>query len=446
MSTSHFTRRGVIGAGVGVGAVGALSACGDSSTPSGPKAPAASGDGGAEGYDGPAVTLQYWNGLTGGDGPIMKKLVAKFMTENKNIKVVTTAIAWADFFQKLPAAVSNGKGPEVALMHVSDIPTMAARRVIQPLDDVIKALKLTKEDFPATAWDATIVNDVQYAMCLDLHPAGLFYNKTVLEKVGLDPEKPPTTKDEFMSILDTCKSKGVQGYWTSALSVGGLVAQSVIFQNGGYMEDETGTKTGFGDQAAIDAITFFKSLIDQGYSPKNAAGDADWVSFQNDKAAFMINGPWMVTPCKEITKLKWGAAPMPFLGTKTAEKTWGGSHCFTLPVQRTQDANKQKASRVFLNWMGNNSVDWAEAGMVPARASVRESEGFKKYKEVVEFEKMANWIQFPPLKPGVADAETSWTPAVSNAMLGKKPIDVALKEAAATGDKVLEANKKKYGY
>ncbi|WP_051139716.1 ABC transporter substrate-binding protein [Aestuariimicrobium kwangyangense] len=442
--TTSLSRRGLLGAGVGGSAALGLSACGGSSSPGKAGPTAASGSGGAEGYDGPEVTLQYWNGLTGGDGPIMKKLVGEFMKANPKIKVVTTAIAWADFFQKLPAAVSNGKGPEIALMHVSDIATMGARKVIQPIDDVIKGLNLSESDFPSNVWKAAFYNNDQYAMPLDLHPAGLYYNTTVMEKVGLDPTKPPTTKDEFMAALDACKSKGVQGYWVSALSVGGLVAQSMIFQNGGYMEDETGTKTGFGDQAAIDAITFFKSLIDGGYSPKNAAGDADWVSFQNDKAAFMINGPWMVTPCKEISKLKWGCAPVPILGKD--QKTWGGSHCFTLPVQKSNDANKQKAARVFLNWMGNHSVGWAEAGMVPARTSVRDSEEFKKYSEVTQFEKMIDWVQFPPLKPGVADAESEWGPAVSNAMLGKKPVDVALKEAAVKGDKILAANQKKYGY
>jgi multiple sugar transport system substrate-binding protein len=29
-------------------------------------------------YDGPKVTLSYWNGFTGGDGPFMQDLVDKF--------------------------------------------------------------------------------------------------------------------------------------------------------------------------------------------------------------------------------------------------------------------------------------------------------------------------------------------------------------------------------
>ncbi|NIK61535.1 ABC transporter substrate-binding protein [Kribbella shirazensis] len=434
-------RRTLFGAVAGVGAGLALSACGGTSGP--PQAGPATGKGGAEGYDGPNVELQYWNGLTGGDGPIMKKLAQKFMDANPKIKITTTSIAWADLFQKLPAAVQSGRAPDVCLMHTGDIATNAARRVVQPIDDVVAGAKLSAADYAEQVWKASFYQDKQYAIPLDIHPAGLYYNKKVLTQVGADPTKPPTTMDEFMAVLDKCKSKGVKGYWVSALSVGGLVAQSMIFQNGGYMISDDGAKTGFGDQPAIDAITFFKSLIDKDYSPKNAAGDGDWVSFSNSKAAFMINGPWMVTPCKQAKGLEWGCAPIPVLGSK--EQTWAGSHCFTLPRQVNQDQNKATAARVFVNWMSQNSVGWAEAGMVPARKSVRESADFEKYTEVKQFEKMIDWAHFPPNVPGAGDTDPEWTKAISLAVTGKKPIDQALKDAAQKGDQILAANQKKYG-
>ncbi|TDO55072.1 multiple sugar transport system substrate-binding protein [Kribbella sp. VKM Ac-2571] len=434
-------RRTLLGAVAGAGAGLALTACGGTSGP--PQAGPATGKGGAEGYDGPNVELQYWNGLTGGDGPVMKKLAQKFMDAHPKIKVTTTSIAWADLFQKLPAAVQSGRAPDVCLMHTADIATNAARRVVQPIDDVVAGAKLSADDYAELVWKATFYQDKQYAIPLDIHPAGLYYNKKVLTQVGADPTKPPTTKDEFMAVLDKCKSKGVKGYWVSALSVGGLVAQSMIFQNGGYMISDDGAKTGFGDQPAIDSITFFKSLIDKDYSPKNAAGDGDWVSFSNSKAAFMISGPWMVTPCKQAKGLEWGCAPIPVLGSK--EQTWAGSHCFTLPRQTNQDKNKATAARVFVNWMSQNSVGWAEAGMVPARKSVRESADFAQYTEVKQFEKMIDWAHFPPNVPGAGDTDPEWTKAISLAVTGKKPIDQALKDAAQKGDQILAANQKKYG-
>lgn len=442
--TTSFTRRSLLGGALGLAATAAgLSACSPGSASRPGQEASVAGGGGSEGYDGPPVELAFWNGLTGGDGPIMRKLISQFNSEHSNIKVSMTAIAWADYFQKLPAAVSNGKAPEIGLMHADDLATNAARQVITPMDDVAEALKLSESDFPKIAWVGGLYQGKRYGIPLDVHPAGLFYNKNVLEKVGADPDKPPATGDELMAILDQCKSKGIQGMWTSALSVNGLASQTTVYQYGGVMVNDDGATVGFGDQPAQDAIAWWKGLIDSGYSPKNAAADGDFVSFTNDKAAFMINGPWNTTPLNALPKLKWGAAPVPNIGGTQA--TWAGSHQFVLPRQQKVDENKAVASRVFVNWISQQSLGWADAGMVPARNSVREDPEFQQKGAVLEFAKELDYIHFVPPIPGVNDVLPEWTTATSNAMLGKQPINQALPAAAEKANKILAANQKKYG-
>jgi len=444
MTTSFsISRRSLLGGALGAAAVAGLSACSPGSAGAPGQEASVSGGGGAEGYDGPPVELAFWNGLTGGDGPIMRKMISQFNAEHANIKVTMTAIAWAEYFQKLPAAVSNGKAPEIGLMHADDLATNAARQVISPMDDVAAALKLTEKDFAPIAWNGGLYQDKRYGIPLDVHPAGLFYNKTVLEKAGADPEKPPTTGDELMAILDQCKSKGIQGMWTSALSVNGLSSQTTVYQFGGKMVSDDGLTAEFGQEPAQKAISWWKGLIDNGHSPKNAAADGDFVSFTNDKAAFMINGPWNTTPLTALKKLKWGAAPVPNIGGE--QLVWAGSHQFVLPRQQTVDANKAIASRVFVNWISQQSLTWATAGMVPARVTVLEDPEFAKMGPVTEFAKELDYIRFVPPIPGVNDVLPEWVTATSEAMLGKKPVDVALPEAAEKANKILAANQKKYG-
>lgn len=436
------TRRGLLGAGAGLAAGLGLAACSPGSAGKPGQAAPATGDGGAAGYDGPAVTLAFWHGLTGGDGPIMKKLCDKFTQEHPNVKITTTAIPWADYYQKLPAAVSNGKGPDVGIMHVDNLATNAARNVVQPLDDVAKALGLTEDDFSPVVWQAGVYKDVRYGIPLDMHPAGLYWNKTVFEKAGVDPETPPTDLDSFMDVLDKAKSKNIQGFWVSPAGASWLLSQSIVFQNGGFLADPAGDRAGFGDEPAVKAITWLKSLIDQGYSPKNVAGDGDSTAFQNDKAAMMFNGPWMTTPLGENSKLKWGAAELPVLGANKG--AWANSHQFVLARQIKPDENKATASRVFVNWISQQSLSWADAGMVPARKSVREQPEFQKKGYVLEFAKALDYATLTPPVPGVGDINTEWNTAVNNALLGKGDPATLLKEAAGKADKILAANKKKY--
>ena len=102
-----FTRREFlsVGAMAGAGLV-IMSGCGGSTSPQ-------TGGGGA-GYSGPSVELDFWNGLTGGDGPYMIKLIERFNSQNENIKVKMSAIEWDVFYQKLPTSVVAKNPPNLA--------------------------------------------------------------------------------------------------------------------------------------------------------------------------------------------------------------------------------------------------------------------------------------------------------------------------------------------
>ena len=439
---SQFGRRSLLGGAVAAG-FGLVAACGPGSSGR-PGQAAPKGDGGSEGYSGPAVELAFWHGLTGGDGPIMKELTARFSKEFPKITIKQQAIAWEQYYEKLPAAVSQGKGPDIAIMHIDRVPTNAARRVIQPLDDVNDALGLGEGDYVPIAWQAGQYDGQHWSVPLDIHCAGLYYNKKTMEKVGLDPENPPTDEDEYLSALDAAKSKGVQGMWVSALSAPGLLCQTLLYQFGGQMVAKDGSALEFASDAGIKAVEWLKMLIKEGYSPPKAAADGDVVSFQNDKSLFMFNGSWMVTPLNDVKKLEWGAAVVPNIGGTDA--VWSGSHQMVLPDNRGgADKNRSDAGRVFLNWLSKHSLDWADAGQVPARNDVREDPKFADKGPVVEFAKQLDYINFTPPIPGITDCLVDWAPAVSAAMLGQKDTATALGEAQEKGNKILQQNKEKYG-
>ena len=61
---------------------------------------------------------------------------------------------------------------------------------------------------------------------------------------------------------------------------------------------------------------------------------------------------------------------MPKIGDSDA--VWANSHNFYISKQGAADENKLQASKVFIDWMSKHSADWAGAGMIPARKSVRE--------------------------------------------------------------------------
>jgi len=431
----------LLSAGAGAGIV--LAGCGGGPQ-SNPAVQGQGGGGGGKEYNGPKVDLAFWNGFTGGDGPYMQKLVAEFSANEKNINVAMNTVDWTEYYQKVPAAVRAGKGPDLGIMHIDQLATNAARGVIIPLDDVANALKLKASDFAPIVWEAGIYNNHRYGIPLDMHPLGLYYNKGVMEKAGLDPEKPPQTKDDYMAALEQMKGKGIQGFWVSPLPFTGvLIWMSLIRQFGGDLYNDDATKATFNSDAGVDALSWMVDVVKQGYSPKNLAQDAEFTAFQNDKNAFMWNGIWNINPLGAVKGLEWGAAPLPQIGTEKA--AWSNSHNFVIMNKPGQDPNKIQASKVFINWISKKSIEWAKAGQVPARKEVRDSQDFKSLTWQSEFAKEVPYIRFVPPVPGIADVElASFDQAVNEAVLLKKDPKTALDGATSRANQLLKENREKY--
>ena len=434
----ELTRQDFLLLSVGAGAGLALAGCGGSQNDL-----EKAGSGGKS-YNGPNVSLSFWNGFTGGDGPYMQKLVDQFNSEEKNINVSMNSVEWETYYQKVPSAVQSGKGPDLGIMHIDQLATNAARGVILALDDVASALDLKESDFVPVVWKAGLYNGKRYGIPLDIHPLGLFYNKTTMEEGGLDPDDPPQTNDEYMAALEQLKSKGIEGSWISPfLFSGGLTFQALIYQFGGQLYNTDATKATFNSDAGVDALNWMVSLVTEGYSPKDVAQDAEYTAFTNGDNAFMWNGIWNIHPLNDVKGLEWGAAPLPRIGSEKG--AWASSHNFVIMNKRGQDPNKVAASKVFINWISQRSAEWAKAGQVPARNSVRNSQEFQSLKWQPVFAEEISYVYFTPPVPGIADVYTgSLDPAINEAVLLEKEPEAALDEAASKANQLLEENEQKY--
>ncbi|MEV6374589.1 ABC transporter substrate-binding protein [Micromonospora musae] len=441
MIHNEMSRRRLLGLGVGLGAAATLTLAGCGGGDS--SGPAAGGDGGKD-YTGPKVDLKLWNGFTGGDGEIFKTLVNQFNSEHQNIAVSVATYQWEDYYNKLPSAASSGNGPDIAVMHMDQLATFAARGVISELDDVAKTLELTEADFAPTVWQGGLYNNKRYGIPLDMHPLGFYYNKSVMQKAGLDPNKPPTTRDDFTAALTELKKSGVQGFWISPFQfTGGMSFYSLIYQFGGSLFDAEVSKATFNADPAVEACTWMVDMIKQGHSPANVGQDAEYLALKSGKNAFTFNGIWQINDLKKSPDVQWGVAPLPQIGSKPA--AWANSHNFTIVKQRANNANKVQASKVFINWLSQHSLDWAKGGQVPARKSVRESAEFKALAEVSALAPELDYAAFPPATPGLGEVITTFYNSFNEAALGKKSPKQALDDGVAKANRQLEDNRKKYG-
>jgi multiple sugar transport system substrate-binding protein len=351
---------------------------------------------------------------------------------------------WADFFTKLPAAVQSGNGPDVAALHLDDMPTQAAQQTIVALDDVAGALGLKESDFTPAVWKGGVYNGKRYGIPIDVHNLGLYYNKTVMEKAGLDPAKPPQTKDDYMAALDTLKSKGIQGSWVTPFQfTGGFMFESLLWQFGGDIFNGDVSSATWNSDAGVQALTWMTDLVKNGYSPKNVGQDADYLALKNGRNVFNWQGIWQVNDVATLKTYEIGTAPLPKIGSTGG--VWGNSHQFVLPRKKDNDANKANASRYFINWFTKNAITWAQSAKVPARKDLTTSPEFAALKNLTSFSQDVQYVHFPPSVAGIDDALAQLYTGVNNAVLLKQDPAAALSASASKANKILGDNKKKYG-
>ena len=441
-SNTPFTlsRRNMLSLGGGLAATAALAACGGGKT-AGEAAVSKPTTTFKAVYDGPPVTLSYWNGFTGGDGPFMKQMVAQFMKDNPKIIVKSNTVQWAEYYQRLPAAVTAGKGPDVGAMHLDQLATNAARNVIVPVDDVVKAIGLSQDDFTKEVWDAGQYKGARYGIPLDVHSLGMYWNTEQFAKAKIDA--PPTDAASFTEALDKLKAAGIAApFWMPNRWPAHLMFLSLLWQHGGEPYAADGSKATFDSEAGVKALAWMRDVVTKGYSPDNVAVDSQYVGFKNKKLAITWDGIWQINDLK-AAKFPFALAPIPKIGDTNA--VWANSHNFYLTKQAAQDQNKLQASKVFLDWMSKKSAEWAGAGMVPARKSVRETPAVTGASQGPIAKEIAQMKFLPPV-PGLGDVQAQTLEiAVANAVLGKQEPAAALKDAAGKATQLMQANQKKFG-
>ena len=441
LATENWTRRRVLGAGVGAAAALTLAGCGGGKSANEAAGGTDTGGKFEGGYDGPPVTLSYWNGFTGGDGPFMDQMVKDFQTEFPKITVKQNTVEWAQYYQRMPAATTAGKGPDVGVMHLDQLATNAVRNIIVPVDDLADSLGLSEDDFTPEVWQAGIFQDKRYGIPLDVHSLGMYYNKDQFDQAGID--EAPSDEESLMTALDKLQESGNgQPFWMPNRWPAHLIFLSLLWQNGGEPYDSDVPKATFDSEEGVQALTWMSDIVKSGYSKTDVAQDSQYVAFKNGQVSVTWDGIWQINDLK-ASDLPFGLAPIPQVGQTPA--VWANSHNFYLTKQATDDDNKLQASKTFIDWMSRKSEEWAGAGMVPARKSVRESAGVTGQTQGPIVERIDEMRFLPPV-PGLGDVQAQTLEiAVADAVLGRRSPQQALSEEAARATTLMEKNKAKFG-
>ena len=382
------------------------------------------------------ITLEFWNGFTGPDGKTMEKIVTQFNAEHKDIQVHMQIIPWSTYYDKVTLGLAYGGAPDVFILHTDRLPEYADSSAISCVDDLIANGDLDPNDFMERPWAAARWKDRMYAIPLDCHPQGLYYNVELFRRAGI--KKPPTNLEEFIEagkrLTIDKNGDGKPEQWGFAYTWLRTNAHTFLAQHdSGWIAKDLEHS----DLTSASAKAAFRTMTDLIYKDKICPapeGQDAWIGFRTGKVAMAIEGIYMLSSVEEQEGLKFAGAPCPQFGPVPA--VWGGSHLLAMPAKVSPE--HRKASWVFMKYLSDHSLDWAKGGQVPVRKSILATPEFKKMSVQYEFSKKLPYVSYLPQSTAINQV-LPFCDASVEAILNKiKPTDYALSEAARRIDNVLE--------
>jgi multiple sugar transport system substrate-binding protein len=184
---------------------------------------------------------------------------------------------WANRDQKLAAAFSGGKGPDVLLLGPDQIPQYVKNGSLAPVDKVVEPVK---SSFLPGALTALTTDGKLYAAPIYHTITTTLYNKKLLDKAGITT--PPQTWDEIKAAAPKLKASGVAtlDYSASPEATLNLNFYPLLWQAGGSVFSADGKKAAFNEPAGVEALTFLTSLYADGAIPKSGLTNGNVIADQ----------------------------------------------------------------------------------------------------------------------------------------------------------------------
>jgi multiple sugar transport system substrate-binding protein len=391
----------------------ALSACGDD---------ADNGQTGAQSADdGSSLTL--WT--RAGTESVSKAFAEAYNASHKN-QVKVTAYPNEEYPAKLASAAGAKALPDLFAADVVFAAQYASQGLWLDITDRFGALDVKDRVAPAHVRAGTW-SGKNYAVPHTIDMSVMLYNKDLYTRAGLDPEKPPTTLQQFADHARQIDKLGgdVNGTYFGG-NCGGCVEFTFwpsVWAAGGDVLDDAGQNAKIDSKEMADVFALYRKLYEEGVAApasKDEAGPTWLGALQSGKVG-IAPGPSVWLGMIEEKGVKMGVAPI--TGITGGESTFIGGDAIGI------GATSQKAAQAwdFLSWTLSETAQVeviAKNKGVPTRTDLASNKYSSADPRIVTINSLAAKGKTPYARNFNAsfnDPQSPWLQTVRGALFGDAP-------------------------
>ena len=316
-------------------------------------------------------TIEFWTPLTGDDGVYMDELVKAYNETDPEIEV--KHVITSEMYTKMYTVLNSGSGiPDLALIHADRVPSFVKQDLLEPMTKVLDAQsEIKEENYLDEAWSAGNIDGTQYTVPLDIHGSAMYYNKDLLEKYDVEHflDDDVITFDEILSL----QGKLDDGDYVvnDALLSWVILAQIQNLDGDIQVDGDPAVNT----PEMKEAIEAIKEIADAGLM--TPFGEDGYLMFQSGNVLFSTDGTWSSTAHADAG-LNFGVTNIyAFEPDKFTNRS--SSHLFSMLKNEQRSDEKEEGIGEFLEFIRENSIEWAEAGQIVASKDVVESPDYDQF-------------------------------------------------------------------
>ena len=241
----------------------------------------------------------------------MEKLAEAYMEEHPDVKIEVQATGWDEYWTKLEASATSNSMPDIFWMHSNQMYKYADNGILADCSDIVDANSFSDISIAnAEGSDGKV-----YGVPKDKDLVVLVYNKEIFDQAGVTYPDDTWTWDNLTEASEKIyEQTGKYGYMAYAHDQIGY--WNFVYQNGGEILNEDGTKAEYTEKATSDAIKFYVNLQNNDWCPtqEQFANTSATEQFFSGQGAMFFAGSWdLANFCSTYTDMngKWDVAVLP---------------------------------------------------------------------------------------------------------------------------------------
>jgi len=371
--------------------------------------------------------------------PFFESAAKAFMQQHPDIKINIQESSWDNLHQVLVTDIAAKKAPDISIIGTRWLPEYISSNVAMPLT---LPSSFTDRFIPAFLGPSSIGGQL-YGLPWAASDRALIYNKALFQQAGI--QSPPKTWDELQT--DAAKIAKLPGRYGFGLQ-GSQIETDVYYYYflwgaGGDIVGPNGN-SGLHSQAASEALTYLKGLIDAKDVEPNVTGNTREdlrTLFGQGRLGMFIYLPPIIGWMKDnAPNVDYGIAALPY---KTTPVTYAVTDTIMMFKPSVTGASDQqvKDAQSFLEYIFSteNRVTYnKQEGFLPVLQSVAKDPYFTNNEKLNAFVELLPTAKFAPIIPNWEKIAQTTTTMLQNVYLGKAQPQAALDSAASDIDKILQ--------